>query len=369
MPTWGELLTELAGLREKVQAEASAGTLKPGAPAPVDLLRRKYLKRLSAKTGRATITYETAWLGGNPDITGEDVSVGQVDVQGFMEAVSNVSERELDLIIHSPGGSAEAADSVMAYLRTRFDNIRAIVPHAAMSAATMMALACDEILMGAHSQLGPIDPQLTITTPEGPRSAPAQAVIDQFERAKAECQDPKNIAAWLPIIRGYGPGLLAICDNQRALAEEFVAKNLEKYMFAGRASAAEEAEKAAEWFADHKAFRSHSRRVSRDDARAQGIKVTDLEDDQDLQDAALSVHHVIDHTFSATGCFKIIENHCGRGFMQAKAPAINLVPGPGGPGLPQPQAVGPFPGGPQAARVPVRGGNRKEQRRQQRKKH
>jgi ClpP class serine protease len=66
-----------------------------------------------------------------------------------MEAVSNVEEREVDLILHSPGGSAEAAESIVEYLRTRFDRVRVIVPVAAMSAATMMALSADEIVMGS----------------------------------------------------------------------------------------------------------------------------------------------------------------------------------------------------------------------------
>ena len=69
-----------------------------------------------------------------------------------MEAVSNVSERELDLILTRLGGDPDAAGSIMAYLWTRFGHITAVVPVAAMSAATMMALACDEILMGGHSR-------------------------------------------------------------------------------------------------------------------------------------------------------------------------------------------------------------------------
>lgn len=118
----------------------------------------------------------------------------------------------------------------MAYLRTQFDHIRAVVPLAAMSAATMMALACDGIVMGAPSQLGPIDPQFTIMAPEGPRSPPGQAIEDQFARAKEECANPSNIAAWLPILRSYAPGLLAMCSHQRALAEQFVARSLARHM-------------------------------------------------------------------------------------------------------------------------------------------
>ncbi len=173
MSTWGEQLHELGELQRQAQARAAQeGTPTPGSASPYDTLRRRHLEALSKRTGRAAIVYATAWLEDRDGLSAEVLSIGLGDKGGFMEAVSNVQERELDLFLHSPGGEAEAAEAIMDYLRTRFDHIRAIVPLAAMSAATMMALACDEIVMGAHSQLGPIDPQLTIHTPEGPRSAP-----------------------------------------------------------------------------------------------------------------------------------------------------------------------------------------------------
>jgi hypothetical protein len=353
VPTWGELLKELVELQRKAQLAAEVAPPAPGTPSPHDIVRRKYLQALSEHTGRATIVYATAWTEGKENVTSADLSLGLGDVQGFMEAVSNVEERELDLFLHSPGGSAEAAEAIMEYLRTRFDHIRAIVPLAAMSAATMMALACDEIVMGAHSQLGPIDPQLTIATPEGPRSAPAQAIIDQFEQAKRECQNPANIAAWLPILRGYGPGLLAICDNQRQLAEEFATRNLETRMFAADDDAHDKALKAATWFADFKAFRSHGRRVSIDDARAQDLKVIDLEHDGAFQDAMLSVHHGYSHTLAGTAAFKLIENHHGRAWVQQRAVGQIVL---------QPTAP---PGAGQVPAQPQRG-NRAERRRQQR---
>ena len=102
-----------------------------------------------------------------------------------MEVVHGLpKDTPIDLILHSPGGTAEAAEAIVEYLQGRFPGLRVIVPIAAMSAATMMALAADEIIIGAHSQLGPIDPQLTIPTPEGPRSAPAAAIRQQFKEAR-----------------------------------------------------------------------------------------------------------------------------------------------------------------------------------------
>ena len=113
-----------------------------------------------------------------------------------MEVTHRLEGNSLDLILHSPCGSPEAAEAIISYLRSRFSHIRVIVPQLAMSAATMIACAADEIVLGKHSFLGPIDPQLVIQTPLGARAVPAQAVLDQFDRAKRECRDrPGELSA------------------------------------------------------------------------------------------------------------------------------------------------------------------------------
>lgn len=334
MGTWGELLVEL----NEVKANHPP---KPGGKSPHDLLRLKYLNALHKATGRAVIVYATCWLEPKDVPSATAVTINLGDIQGFMEACSNVEERELDLILTSPGGSPEAAEQIMTYLRTRFDHIRCYVPVAAMSAATMMALACDEIVMASHSQLGPIDPQFTIHTPEGPRSSPAQAIIDQFEMAKAECKNPANIGAWMPLLRSLSPGLLAQCDHSRALAEEFVQTSLGKYMFAGRDDGAAKAETAAKHFADFKSFKSHSRGVPRDAARLLEIDITDLEADHNIQDLVLSVHHATRHTFSQTPTTKIVENHHGRAYIEMASMTQVVIGGPPGTPAPVVPAVSP----------------------------
>ena len=248
-----------------------------------------------------------------------------------MEAVSNVQEKNLDLILHSPGGQAEAAESIVDYLRCRFDHVRIFIPIAAMSAATMIALSANEIVMGEHSQLGPIDPQFIITTPEGPRSAPAKAILNQFELAKKECREPANLAAWMPILRTYAPGLLTQCVASQELAVRMVSSWLEKYMFAGEADAAIKAGKIASWFADYESFQSHGRRVGPEQALEQKVKVVRLESDQRLQDAVLAVHHATMHTFSGTLAAKIIENHHGRAWVTMSGEIKVAVPQPPAP--------------------------------------
>ena len=305
MSSWGDILKEL---------NAPENARVDGAP-DNDKVRRKYLAALYALTKRPVIVYSSGWLDREGNSTNLQIMVG--DVQGFMNACHGVPERQLDLILNSPGGSPDAAESILYYLRKQFDHIRVIVPVAAMSAATMLALGADEIVMGSHSQLGPIDPQFVIQTPEGPRMSPAQAILDQFEEAKEECaKEPQRIAAWMPILRSYLPGLLAQCRDQQELAQSRVEAWLKQYMLKEDKSADEKAKTAAEWFANYDHFRSHGRRVSLDDVQKLGLKGVALEDDGDLQDAVLSVHHSYSLTHSNGAAVKIIENHLGKAFVK-----------------------------------------------------
>lgn len=97
--------------------------------------------------------YSTSKAEGAPN---NGLSLVQEDIQGFMPAMHGQSKDQLDLIIHSPGGHVEAVEQIINYLLSKYSHIRAIVPQSAMSAATMLACACDEIVMGKHSAIGPI---------------------------------------------------------------------------------------------------------------------------------------------------------------------------------------------------------------------
>ena len=113
-----------------------------------------------------------------------------------MEVCHGMERDQLDLILHSPGGSAEAAESIISYLRQHFSTMRVFVLQFAMSAATMTACAADQIVLGKHSFLGPTDPQVMLQTDLGARAVPAQAILDQFDRAQRECVDPAKLSAW-----------------------------------------------------------------------------------------------------------------------------------------------------------------------------
>ena len=131
--------------REQIQTEIvkvkSAGQ---------DIIRRNYLKKLHKINGndRDIVIYFSSFGTARPfPVPSQALTIVQDDIQGFMASLHGLKSRKLDLILHSPGGSLEAADQIVQYLRSKYDHIRAIIPQNAMSAATMIACACDEIVM------------------------------------------------------------------------------------------------------------------------------------------------------------------------------------------------------------------------------
>jgi hypothetical protein len=273
-----------------------------------DVLRRNYLKRLYEITGRNIIIYYSGWLQ-KPGLPGTELN--DADKNGFMNAVHNL-ERPLglDLILHTPGGETAVTESLVDYLRSMFDtNIRAIVPQLALSAGTMIACACKEILMGKHSSLGPIDPQF--------QSVPAHGVVEEFKRAHEEIQkDQTKAFVWQPIIAKYPPTLIGECEKAISWSNEMVKEWLLTGMLAGKDNAEAIATRVLAELGDHALTKSHARHLSLAKCRQMGLVVTALEDNHQLQDAVLSVHHTCIHTLAATGAYKIIENHNGIAFIQ-----------------------------------------------------
>lgn len=67
---------------------------------------------------------------------------------------------EIDLVIHSAGGNIHVAYQVIELLRCHTKKINACVPLYAKSAATLLCLGSDEIVVDILAQLGPLDPQI-----------------------------------------------------------------------------------------------------------------------------------------------------------------------------------------------------------------
>lgn len=301
MPTWGQILVEI---RDRIQQGDQMG---------FDTIRNKYLKALSDYTGRNTIIYATRWTAN--DTPPNLVSISDEDIQGFMEAVAGLSGQNLDLIIHSGGGSAEATDAIVSYLRQKFNHIRVIIPQAAMSAGTMLACSADIILMGKQSSIGPIDPQFILQTSVGVQAIPAHAILEQFKKAQEDCRDnPRNLNSWLPMLSQYGPALLVRCQDQIDFGKELVGSWLKAYMF--KDEDPEIPKRISEYLSNHGNFKTHGKHISIEKAKELGLKIEQIEDNQEFQDKILSAFHATVHAFGSTNTAKIIANQNGNCFMK-----------------------------------------------------
>jgi hypothetical protein len=66
--------------------------------------------------------------------------------------------KKLDLVLRSTGGFAEFPWRIVSVLRAFCDEFEVIVPRSAMSGATHIAIAADNLVMGPLSALGSVDP-------------------------------------------------------------------------------------------------------------------------------------------------------------------------------------------------------------------
>jgi len=174
----------------------------------------------------------------------------------------------------------------------------------------MVALACDQILMGKHSSLGPIDPQIN--------GLPAHGIVEEFKQAATEIQrNSATIPLWQPIIAKYHPTLIGECDKAIDWSREIVRAWLMNRMFVNDPDSSNKADKVLEELGSHSLTKSHARHISMKKARELGLKVIGLEEVDAVQEAFLTVHHACVQTLAGSGATKIIENHLGVAFVQA----------------------------------------------------
>lgn len=310
----------------------------PNGTVDFDKFRREKYAAVEKITGRPLIVYATDFL--NKDKINAcrgDVEIDLTDRDGFLEVTQALEDKAADVMLYSPGGLPEAADSIVHILRSKFDHVRFIIPSVAKSAATMIALSGHELLMEHNAELGPIDPQFRLVKADGTSViAPAQAIIDQFEKAQEIIgKDPKKLAAWIPILQQYGPSLYQQCLNALELSKRYVGEWLKTGIFNSLDLAAAEAaaQKVVDYLGDHNQFKSHGARVGVAELRKQDVPVKILNEDRPLYETVMTVYHSLLLTFGGTGAYRITENSRGDAYIRlvqlAKVEFSPVVPGGG----------------------------------------
>ena len=267
---------------------------------------------IAKRCDRNVLFYASSFLQ-KPHIPGLFNSISMEDLNGFMAGLHGHDfGKNLLLILHTPGGLAEAAQTIVDYLRSKYSDIDVLIPTYAMSAGTMIALGCNRIVMGRQSQLGPTDPQLIV----GNRAFSAHSIVEQFEEAKVEISgDPVLAHAWAPVLRSFGSALLQEARKSISYGKTLVENWLSTHMFSEKPEPTILAKAVAEYFSGNQ-HGSHGRRIDRDEARQQQLEVLNLEDDQDFQEEVLTLYHLATIVFEIGPATKSVISSNGNLWVQ-----------------------------------------------------
>lgn len=129
--------------------------------------RRALIEQIEGLRGSRVICYVTG------DRAPASAQIGDDAVRPMYDLLREIGETEkLDLFLYSRGGAIDVPWRIVTALRTVAKDWSVLIPFRANSAATLLALGADEIVLGRFGELGPIDPimniQRVMPVPGGP---------------------------------------------------------------------------------------------------------------------------------------------------------------------------------------------------------
>ncbi|MEE9173458.1 MAG: hypothetical protein V3U30_00610 [Thermoplasmata archaeon] len=234
----------------------------------------------------------------------EGTSIEPDDVLALLDELKKIGspkkKTELNVLLNSLGGDVYTAYKLLNILRSRASKIRVIVPLYAKSAATLMALGADEIVMGHQSELGPLDAPIEHPMVEGIRLSALDGVrplellasivneiafaaglqirqkvgLGRKESIEIAMNSAVNYIS--PIIAKLDPLVVNMCFRFLSVTERYGEEFLKEYMFKGKRDAQDLAESAISELVWE--YPEHSFAISLREARRIGLTVVEAEE-------------------------------------------------------------------------------------------
>jgi len=266
------------------------------------VLRRACYEDIEQYRKKPLLIYATKFLEGMPQ--GAPNSIDLSDVDGFTDLINSVKDNEaVDILLHSPGGRPDATERLVGLLRGKFQEVNFLIPHSAYSAATMLALSGNSIILHSSATLGPIDPQIN--------GIPARSIKRGFEKVKERIakEGPQTLPAYIPLIEKYSLDLLELCEDSEKLSKELVSTWLKKYMFQGEKNLGRKISRAVKYLSDYDKHLLHSRPLSLEKLTGFGLKIGLA--DSTLQELLWEAHILLNGFFNVTPFVKVYESMHG----------------------------------------------------------
>jgi len=202
----------------------------------------------------------------------------------------------IDLIIHSPGGDGNTAEKIVdmcrSYLPTK-GQFNVIVPNKAKSAATLIALGSNKIIMGYSSELGPIDAQIPVNVSGIVQYISAQSFIDAkndlVKKTHEAIDNKKPYQAYLQLLTTIDVAFVEECERAMNFARNVGSRFLSKYMLENMKNKIKRedlASKIAGTLSSAETYLSHGRMITAKDISAhedlKKLKIEYLDQKNDL---------------------------------------------------------------------------------------
>jgi hypothetical protein len=117
-------------------------------------LRQLLIRDIEGVTGRRLIVYFAN--------RSENAQLDSTDPTYLVEMLEDTRGQPVDLLLETVGGYTDTAEQIVSILESMAPDLRVIVVGAAKSNGTVICLAGKTIVLGASSELGPIEPQLNV---------------------------------------------------------------------------------------------------------------------------------------------------------------------------------------------------------------
>jgi hypothetical protein len=247
------------------------------------------------------------------------------------------------LIINSPGGDGNVAEKIITMCRQRFTkSFKVIVPNFAKSAAMMIALGSDKILMGYLAELGPIDPQLG--NPVAGGLIPARSFIDGLEMIRSNIKKGDPVQMYLPMLAQIRPEIIAQCQSAIDGSREFAEKWLKECMLKDNP---EQAKQVANWLSQGVKYKSHGKCIDFDEAHdVLKLNVEKIPLDSDLWNNVWELYCRSVILLQQQGAAKLFESESLSLAMQVQLQQMMIPPGQPPPRLPPIPMLPPTPAQP-----------------------
>jgi membrane-bound ClpP family serine protease len=237
--------------------------------------------------------------------------IGQEDAGLLVDTIEMISPStrkidKIDLFLQSSGGFLDSAYKNVRILKEYCSELNVIVPLMAKSAATVMCLGANEIVMTVFAELGPIDP--IVPNPSNPQiHVPARAIRDFFEflsstetaeKSMVDIQIKEKMAVALD------PYLIGSYQTALKSAKQIAEKLLKENALKGKnASVIDDAVKklTEEYF-------SHSFVIDRNEAREIGLNVVNSESIPELDKSVKLLLGIYQQFMAQNNIAKLVGN-------------------------------------------------------------